>query len=177
MYLRRVTLFSTLLTVLGSLFFGAPAEAQLLKIGQKVPDFQLRDREQTLIRLSRFSKGKVVVVDFFRTDCKPCVKSLVALKKLHKAYGKDKRVRFLVVALLEQDGGEGRLEAFLKKTPVPFPVVVDAYDTVAKKFIAKGNSVQLPSLFVVDKKGVVRWRHTELLTDTKALDKLLRGLL
>lgn len=116
-------------------------------------------------------------MDFFRTDCKPCVKSLAALKKLHKAFAKHKQVRFLLVALLEQESGEGRLEAFLKKTPVPFPIVLDAYEKAAKKFIATRNSIQLPSLFVVDKKGVVRWRHTELLSDTKALDKMIRSLL
>ncbi len=161
-----------------SLLFASPAAAEVLKVGAKAPDFQLRDRQQTLVRFSRFAAKKVVVLDFFRTDCKPCVKSLGTLKALYKRFGANKKnVRFLLVAMVERDGGEAKLDAFLKQAKVPFPVLVDTYGMVAKKFIAKGNSVQLPSLFVLDKRGRVRWRHVSLLSDAKALERAVKEAL
>jgi peroxiredoxin len=156
----------------------APASAEVLKPGAKAPDFQLRDLQQTLVRFSRFAAKKVVVLDFFRTDCNPCVKSLGKLKALHKRFGSNKQnVRFLLVAMLERNEGEKKLSAFLGKAKLPFPVLVDAYDSVAKKFISKANSVQLPSLFVIGKKGKVRWRHTSLLSDAKVLEKAIKSAL
>ncbi len=169
----RLFLIATLLLPI----LGGSADAQALKVGSKAPDFRLRDRQQSLFRFSRFSAGKVVVVDFFRTDCAPCIKSLAVLKKLHHDLRANKKVRFLLIALLEDNEGGGKLDALLKRHHLPFPVVVDAYGSVAKKFIAKGNSVQLPSLFVIDKKRHVRWRHTELLRDTKAITAAINKVL
>lgn len=171
--LPTLALFATL-----TLAFAATATAEVLKLGKKAPDFQLRDRQQTLVRFSSFAANKVVVLDFFRTDCKPCVKSLGKLVALHKRFGSNKKdVRFLLVAMLEREEGETKLDAFLKKAKLPFPVLVDAYDTVAKKFIAKGSSVQLPSLFVLGKKGKVRWRHMSLLSDAKVLERAINKAL
>lgn len=167
----RALLFSLVM------LFGAPsAEAKPLDVGKKAPDFYLRDQSQALIRLANVSRDNVVVLDFFRTDCAPCKKSLGALKKIHQSY-KGKKVRVMILALLEEDEGEAKLSGFFKKNPVPFQILVDAYGVVAKKYIRKGNSVQLPSLFVIDRKGIVRFRHNALLSDPKhlsaALDKIL----
>ena len=35
-------------------------------------------------------------------------------------------------------------------------MLVDAYETVAKKYIVKGESLSLPAIFLIDENGVVR---------------------
>ena len=174
--LTIVALFSLLFT---SVALAAPA------LNKAAPTFSLRDRQGALIALGDLAySGKakarrpkqVVLLDFFRTDCKPCHKGLAKLIGLHKKY-KGKGVTVYLVALLEDDGGEGKLNAFLKKNPLPFPVLVDAYGVVGKKYVKSGNGFSIPALFVIDKDGVLR-AHVQGLNKTAAnkLDPLLARL-
>ncbi|MBW2736272.1 MAG: TlpA family protein disulfide reductase [Deltaproteobacteria bacterium] len=162
--------------LLGLFLLPLSAGAKPLEVGKRAPDFYLRDQSQALIHLADVTSGHVVVLDFFRTDCAPCKKSLAALKKVHQAT-KGKKVRVMILALLEEEEGEEKLARFFKQNPMPFQILVDAYGVVAKKYIRKGNSMQLPSLFVIDRKNRVRFRHNSLLSDPKelmaTLDKVL----
>jgi peroxiredoxin len=163
----------------------APAVATP-KIGQPAPAFSLRDREGTLVSLADLAypgraKGhrpkRVVVLDFFRTDCKPCRKALPKLVALHKTF-KDKPVRVILVALLEEDEGQEKLDRFLEKQRLPFAVLVDTYAVAGKKYVAKGRGVQIPALFVIDRSGVLRARFSGLASKSKAtIHKTISDLL
>jgi len=125
------------------------------RVGQKAPHVALRDREGALFDLARAKQP--VVLDFFRTDCKPCRRSLPVLSKLHARRGKQLKV--VLVALLEEEEGEEKLERFLRATPLPFTVLVDRYGLAAKKYVVRGGTARIPALFVIDRKGVLRARY------------------
>jgi peroxiredoxin len=152
----------------------APAKPKV-KVGDKAPDFSLRDLDSNLVRLSdmayagkevSWKKKKKVLIDFFRTDCKPCIKELPQVLKCHQKMGD--QVQVLMVALLESEKGREKLDAFLKKHKIPFPVLVDAYETAAKKYIVDGETLTLPSIFLIDENGVVRARYVGLKEDLHA---------
>jgi peroxiredoxin len=132
-----------------------------VNVGDAAPAFSLRDRSRGLIALSDYVSARrpkqVVVIDFFRTDCKPCRSSMPKLRALAKDFT-GKPVKFIMVALLEDQEGRSKLNAFLQRNPVPFPVLVDAYGVVAKKYIRQGNGVKLPALFVIGPNGKVEGR-------------------
>jgi len=115
-----------------------------------------------------------VVLEFFRTDCKPCVKGLPRLAALQRRY-RGRPVQVLMVALLEKDEGERKLRAFLKRHPVPFPVLIDAYGVAAKRYIRQGDGLKLPGLFLIDRDGVLRAREPGLL-DAKGAERLHRRI-
>jgi peroxiredoxin len=48
------------------------------------------------------------------------------------------------------------MAAFLKKTPVPFPIVRDA----RHQLVAAADVSAMPSSFLIDRKGVIRLVHT-----------------
>lgn len=151
---------------------GAGAGAPKVKVGDTAPDFSLRDLDSNLVRLSdmaypgkevSWKKKKKVLLDFFRTDCKPCMKKLpeiIAYQNKHK-----ERVQVVLIALLESENGREKLDRFLKEHKLPFPVLVDSYETVAKKYIVDGETVTLPSIFLIDKNGKVCARLQEIKCD------------
>jgi len=154
-----------------------------LKVGQRAPDFSLRDRQSNLVRLSDYACGpgapawkkkRQVLIDFFRTDCEPCRRELPQVIEFQRRH--QGRVQVLMIALLEEEDGTGKLDRFLAANPLPFPVLVDAYETVAKKYIASGESVTLPAIFFIDENSVVRANFVGLEKDLEAsLSKVLAG--
>ena len=68
-------------------------EEQVIKLkplayGQIAPDFTLPDPNNNNIQLSSF-KGKVLLIDFWASWCKPCRVENPKLVKLHETYSKD----------------------------------------------------------------------------------------
>lgn len=137
-----------------------PAEAA---VGKAAPAFLLRTPDGAAIRLEDYAypgpekkraKKQVVVLDFFRTDCGPCRAAMPDLKAFYAEY-KAKGVELILVALLEPEDGRAKLDAFLAEQSLPFPVVVDATDHVAKKYLGVPPS-KLPATFLVDRAGVIQ---------------------
>jgi len=65
-------------------------------------------------------RGRVVVVNFWATWCKPCQREIPALSGLYKRY-KDRGVYMLGV--MTDDVPLETLEAFVKRTSMSFPVI------------------------------------------------------
>jgi peroxiredoxin len=160
-----------------------PAAKPKVDVGDTAPDFSLRDMEGNLIRLSdiaysgkevSWKKKKKVLLDFFRTDCVACMKELPQIVDYHNKHNAE--VQVIMIALLEAEEGREKLDRFLEINKLPFPILVDAYETVAKKYIVEGESVTLPSLFMIDEVGSVRARFVGLKEDLEvALQKSLEA--
>lgn len=96
-------------------------------------------------------KGKVVLVDFWATWCEPCKKSFPKLEELRVKY---EAAGFSIVAISEDDEGNG-ISSFGTTHGSKFPLVWDKDKSIAGKW----KPPTMPSSFVVDKKGVVRFAH------------------
>src|SRR6185369_10286318 len=94
--------------------------------------------------------GKVVIVDFWATWCEPCKQSFPAYQKLVTRMAGD-----LVVIGISQDDDTKGIPLFLSETGVRFPVVWDDGKAVAKAY----DPPSMPTAFVVDKSGIVRFVH------------------
>jgi thiol-disulfide isomerase/thioredoxin len=84
----------------------------------KVKPFVVKDLDSKPLRLADL-RGKVAVVDFWASWCKPCIQELPELAAYHRRLEGRKDV-----VLLSLNVGEKRaeVEAFLKASPVSFPV-------------------------------------------------------
>ena len=136
-----------------------PNRTNALAVGKRAPDFSLRDANNAFYRLGRL-RGQTVLIDFFRTDCEPCVKALPELVRFSRDHDD---VKVFVIALLEDEDGRNRLNRFFQDNPVPFPVLIDYTETWAQQFM--GPVTLLPAAFLVDGNGVIAARQFEANAD------------
>ncbi len=115
---------------------GNPAPTATLKTleGQ---DFNLKDL-----------KGKVVVLSFWASWCRPCRGEMPELDSVYKDF-KDKGV---VVVGVNVDRESAKAKAFLQSHPVTFPIVLDPNALLLGQY----DVASMPTSFVIDRKGVVR---------------------
>ena len=115
-------------------------------------------------------RGKVVLVNFWATYCKPCREEMPSLERLKTRLGP----RGLVVAGIAVAEEPGVIARFLSTTPVSFPILLDREATT----MGQWKAIALPSSFLVDRRGRLRaklvggtdWESPELV---EALEKLL----
>jgi cytochrome c biogenesis protein CcmG/thiol:disulfide interchange protein DsbE len=145
------------------------ASAHALDAGAKMPEIGLTDLSGKPVSLASLA-GKVVVVDFWATWCAPCKEELPVLQKLYKKYS----AQGLVIVGVSVDKDAANLPDFLKKLAVTFPIVHDANHTVTSKY----SPPRMPSSYIVDRKGTVKYVHGGFRADDAAVfEKQIQELL
>lgn len=90
-------------------------------------------------------KGKVVVINFWFVECKPCVMEMPELNKLVEKFN-NKDVVFLGFAMNEKD----KIEQFLKKTKYKYNIIPGAKDVVSTYGVTS-----FPMHIVIDKNAII----------------------
>lgn len=89
--------------------------------------------------------GKIIYVDFWASWCQPCRRSLPLYETLQERLGTD---QFLILAVnLDEDRKDA--EAFLKRHPVTYPVLMDPTGDSASDWAVPA----MPSSYLVDSNG------------------------
>ncbi|WP_437593115.1 TlpA family protein disulfide reductase [Sorangium sp. So ce1000] len=100
------------------------------------------------------ARGKVVIVDFWATYCRPCRKSFPKYQELVDRFGGDLAV--LAVSLdAPEDASKEQLTAFADEAGVRFKILWDKDQSAEKAYKPR----RMPTAFLVDRGGVVRQIH------------------
>lgn len=138
---------SAFVVSLGLLATAAVSSAQQdPRTGMKVPAFKGKTVQGKKFS-SAIGKGKVMILDFWATWCPPCRETIPVLEKLQAKFSK----QLVVVGASVSEYTPKDLPKFVKARPIKYTVLAEM-DTFAEKF----NVTGLPTLLVVDKKGVIR---------------------
>jgi peroxiredoxin len=129
------------------LVFAGVAFAGVQK-GQRAPEFSLPSLKGATVALSSL-KGKVVLIDFWAQWCEPCKKELPELDRLAKQYAP----KGVVIVAVNIDKQRDNAERMVKQLGVSLPVLLDPAGSVAGSY----DLPKMPTSFVVDKKGIVRY--------------------
>src|ERR1041385_1813874 len=135
-------------------------------VGMPVEDFQLLDLEGKIQRLNDY-RGKVVLLNFWATWCKPCTTEMPAMQA---SYDKLADKGFVVLAINELED-DAKVREHIKQYGHTFPVLMDSDNKVANQFGVFG----LPVSVFIDEQGVVQeYIKGGLLTDQKIYDVVAR---
>ncbi|MCU1278853.1 MAG: hypothetical protein JWM53_2399, partial [bacterium] len=134
-------------------------------LGHEAPDFQ--PSVQSGGKLGKLSsmRGKVVIIDFFATWCGPCVESMPHVEQLYKRLGS----QGLVVFGVSNEAREIVAHA-AEKFHVTYPLASDDGENISASY----QVFALPTMVVVDRKGVVR---EVAISDTEAVDSAVLAAL
>ncbi len=114
------------------------------------PGFTLPARDGSTVSLAQF-KGQVVMINFWASWCGPCRQEMPLLDSIYRKYNK---LGFTLIGVnVEPDRASA--EAWLKQTPVTFPVLFDAKSAVSSLYSVAG----MPTTVFIDRKGNVRNIH------------------
>jgi cytochrome c biogenesis protein CcmG/thiol:disulfide interchange protein DsbE len=116
--------------------------------GQRAPEFALPTLKGGKVSLARL-RGKVVLIDFWAQWCEPCKKELPQLEKLSRDYNG----RGVVILTINIDKQRGNAERLAKQLGLTLDVLLDPAGSVAATY----DPPKMPSSFVVDQRGIVRY--------------------
>jgi len=136
-----------------------------LKAGDKAPDFSLPTLDGKTYKLSSsFEKpAKPVVLDIWATWCGPCKRAIPYLVELHKN-NKDK-ADFVGVSV---DTDKNALKKYVGQAGIKYVVPIDPKAAkIGKSYKIEG----FPTMYIIDKKGVVRYVHKGFPADKAAQKK------
>jgi len=102
---------------------------------------------------SRDLRGRVVLVNFWATDCVPCLKEMPRLARFYQEY---RPLGFELVAVAMSYDPPDRVLRYADRASLPFKVALDVQGDIAHGF---GNVAFTPTSFLIDKRGAIVQRY------------------
>jgi peroxiredoxin len=115
-------------------------------LGKPIPDFIATTISGDTIEMNKLN-GKVVVMNFWSINCRPCIAEMPGMNKLVKEYKKN-NVAFVAITW---ETVKRVKEDFLNRYKFDFAIVTDALPII-DKIAASGY----PTTYIIDKKGIIK---------------------
>lgn len=133
-----------------------PAEFSVLE--QPVPDMAVTSLQGETIRFRAF-EGQIIFLNFWATWCEPCREEMPELQALRDNHGAN---GVYVIGVTDPAYGqtEADVRAFVEQYQITFAVALSS----DADFYSRFGVAALPLTFIIDRAGIVRYRHIGALT-------------
>jgi peroxiredoxin len=118
--------------------------------GVQAPAFTLQSVDGKTVSLAQF-KGDVVMINFWASWCGPCRQEMPLLDSIYKQY---ENMGFVLLGVNVEPDPHNAL-AWLKRTPVSYPVLYDPKSEVSQLYQVQA----MPTTVIIDRQGIVRYVH------------------
>lgn len=128
------------------------------QVAAKFFDAQFKDVNGKMVDLTTL-RGKTVVVNFWSTWCPPCVEEMPMFNEVQSQW-KDKDVVFVGIAADQTDN----VKAFIKKTPVSYPIVVSGQPGLDLSRELGNRYDAIPYTLIINRQQSITNRHFGIYT-------------
>lgn len=98
----------------------------------EIPNFKQKNLQKKNVELYQLLEKGPVLLDFWATWCKPCLKAFPKLNALHEKYG-DKGLTILGINE-DSNRNQTKIKPFVKSLNIQFDVVFDANNALMRQF-------------------------------------------
>jgi len=120
-----------------------------VRVGASAPDFSLTSFDGQTYKLSDL-RGKVVLVNFWASWCKPCEQEAADLETAWRLYQPGGEVLFLGVDWTDT---EPKAMEYLKKFDITYPNGPDLRTRISQLYRTTG----VPETYIIDKNGLIAY--------------------
>lgn len=152
----KTRLWSVLLVIA---LLAAPALGRAAAVGQAAPEFTLTTMDGVEFSGGNASGKSPVMMVFWATWCPVCREEIPGVKELYARFA-PKGLKLIAVNVGVNDSVK-RMEKYVKKYDITYPVAFDTGSKVTRRFGVQGT----PTVIIVDAKGIVRYRSAALPDD------------
>ena len=152
----QILVWVGLIALMGVVAVGLRRSQQgTVQVGEKAPDFALTTfsgydyNGESQVKLSDL-KGKIVVINFWASWCKPCEQEAAELESAWRYYQPTEDVVFLGVDYVDT---EPEARGYLDKFNITFPNGADLGTRISQAFRIKG----VPETYFIDRNGVIQY--------------------
>jgi len=140
-------------------------------VGESAPDFEVKTHDNRVLRLSDL-KGKVVLLDFWASWCRPCLAQMPKLQSLYQAYSNDDR--FVMVGLsLDHDSARAKQAITERQWPWIQALAGSMDESVISKAFGIGS---IPAMILIDEQGHILSKTDEADALTQVIEEALGAL-
>ena len=140
-----------LVAALGLIWLGDHEVPAPVGRGIDAPDFDLPLHGSPDSFVLSEKRGRVVLVNFWATWCKPCEEEMPSMERLYQRLAPQ---GFELVAV-SVDEEAGDIDKFLRRTPVSFPIALDPGQDISRLYQTQGY----PESLLVDQDGRILERY------------------
>ncbi len=122
----------------------------------QIPNIQIKDINGKNFSTEQISNdGKPIIISFWATWCKPCVKELSAISEVYEDWQEETGVKLVAVSI-DNTRTMKKVAPFINSESWDYEVLLDPNSDFKRAM----NVVNVPHVFLLDGKGNIVHQHT-----------------
>jgi len=147
-----------ILSLAAFMLFSAGIFSQEMTItkNRKLPSVDIKDMKGNPFNTSNIANdGKPMIVSFWATWCKPCIKEMTAIHDVYAEWQEETGVKFYAVSI-DDARSSSQVAPLVNGKGWDYTVLLDQNSDFKRAM----NVGPIPQTFVVNGKGEIVWQHT-----------------
>lgn len=125
-----------------------------IEVGKRAPEIKLKNLQGTDVTLSSF-KGKLVMINFWRVDCPPCIAEMPHIQAAYATYSAKPLVVLAVYVVKTGEtaaAAQSTAQSYITTSNYTFPVLIDTDGVVKSTY----GITSWPQTFFLDSAGIIK---------------------
>ncbi len=123
---------------------------------KKLPSVEVKSLDNKVVKTSEISNdGKPIILSFWATWCKPCIKELNAINDIYEEMQEETGVKLIAISI-DDSRSSNRVAPFVNARNWEYEILMD----VNSNFKRAMNVQNIPHTFLIDKNKKIVWEHT-----------------